>query len=280
MRKFEGLQIPDSWEDITIKQFSEYNKLLADFNEAVKDLDPESGDPHSNQILIEEIKLNFNIIESLSGLDESDIYSMDIGLAKAYVKELSFLVTPYEGKEIKSFHFNGVNYNVPNELSTETKFGQYVEALQAEMVTASTDKNSVTYLAHQLAHVVDNGEDWDGEYRDKLALDFENLPCSIGLDFAFFLSKKFQIYSLAYHVYESQQEVKRLPFIKIILLRLGGLKHYMSWRRLKYSISLIKLLLIVFYTQIRGKFSNIYRILQRRVTLRLKSMKLIINNQL
>ena len=61
-----------------------------------------------------------------------------------------------------------------------------------------TDKNSVIYLAHQLAHIVDNGEGWDAEYRDKLAEKFKKIPMSIAYDFAFFLLKKSQIYSLAY----------------------------------------------------------------------------------
>lgn len=270
MKKFEGLRMPERWEDVTIRQFSKYNQVLVDFNEKVKDLDADGNETHVNQILIEEIRLNFDIIETLSGMEESDVYSIDVALAKEYVNELKFLVIPYEAKGIKSFYFKDVNYNLPDSIPLNTKFGQYVEALQAEMTTRYTDKDSVIYLAHQLAHMVDNGQDWDGAYRDKLAEEFKDLPASIGLDFSFFLSKKCQIYSLAYLQYVEGQRVKKLPFIKTILHHLGGLKHYMSWLKVKYSINLIKLQLTVFYIQIREMFFNIFHSSPQKVIMKHK----------
>ena len=256
---------PKDWSEITLEQFSEYNKALVDFTEKTKELNPED-DKEANQILIDEIHLNFAICKSFSGLTEEEVYTLDIAWVKDYVSSLVFLSQEYEPKELKSFEFEEITYNVPDSLPLNTKFGQYIEALQAEMNSRYTDKDSVIYLAHQLAHIVDNGEDWDGEYRDKLAEKFKAIPVSLGFDFAFFLSKKCQIYSLAYLNQELEAQAKKLPFTKRILLRLVGLKRYMSWQKLQYSINLIRLRLIVFYTLTRGLFSNIYRTLRLRAT--------------
>lgn len=263
MKKYKGIPQPQSWGDITLKQFSEYNKLIVDFQEEAKDVS-EDSDEELNKLLVNEVTLNFNLCELFSKLPNSEVYVLDIALVKEYVEGLTFLTKDYKPKELKYFSFKGINYNVPESLPVSTKFGQYVESLQAEMNNRYTDKNSVIYLAHQIAHIVDNGEDWSGKDRDKLAVEFEELPASIGLDFSFFLSKKCQAYSLAYLLYEKAEREKELPFIKRTLRALGGLRHYMSWRRLKYSISLIKLRLTVFYILIQERFSNIYRILQRK----------------
>ena len=256
---------PKNWSEITLEQFSEYNKALVDFTEKTEELDIENS-KDANQILIEEVHLNFAICKAFSGLSEEEVYTLDIAWVKDYVVGLTFLTQQYEAKELKSFEFEGITYNVPDSLPLNTKFGQYIEALQAEMNSRYTDKNSVIYLAHQLAHIVDNGEDWNGEYRDELAEKFKRVPVSLGFDFAFFLSKKCQIYSLAYLKLEAEAQVKRLPFIKRILHRLGGLKHYMNWRSLRYLINLTTLRLIVFYILIREMFSTIYRTLQLKAT--------------
>ena len=264
MNKYKGIPQPQSWSEITLRQFSEYNKLIVDFQEFVEGLN-EDNEKELNQLLVSEVTLNFNICEVLSKLPSEEVYALDIALVKEYIEGLTFLVKNYEPKEIKYFSFKETNYNVPDSLPINTKFGQYVESLQAEMNERHTDKNSVIYLAHQIAHIVDNGEDWNGADRDKLALEFEELPASIGLDFAFFLSKKCQTYSLAYLLYEKAEQEKQLPFIKRTSQGLVGLKHYMNWRRLKYLISLIKLRLTVFYILTQERFSSIYRILQRKV---------------
>jgi len=272
MKKHEGIPQPQGWEDITLNQFSEYNKLLFEFNRFCENID-ENDEDEGNKILVETIKMNFNICEVFSKLPNEEVYSLDIALVQDYVDNLNFIREEYTPKEIKFFEFKGVNYNVPENIGISTKFGQYIESLQSEMNSRHTDKNSVLYLAHQIAHVVDNGEDWDGSRRDELAEQFKELPASIGLDFSFFLSKKCLIYSQAYLQYAKQEAEKKLPFTKRIFKGLVGLKHYMSLQRLKYLISLIKLRLIVFYLQILPKYSNIYRILRQRLTSRVKLMK-------
>jgi len=261
--------MPESWEDVTLKQFSEYNKAAVDFKEALEELD-EKDENASTKALIKETEYNYRIIQVLSSLPEEEVYTIDIGMAKYYVDNLTFIRKKYEPKEIKSFVFEDVNYNIPDSLPINTKFGQYIEALQSEMVTKYTEKNSIIYLAHQIAHIVDNGNDWSTQERDKLAKKFEDLPASIGLDFSFFLSKKSLIYSHALLRHVAEQEVKKLPFTKRIYLRLVGLKHYMNWRKLRFSINLTRARLKVLNTQIQERFFNIFRILQQKATMSLK----------
>ena len=269
MKKFEGIPMPESWKDVTLRQFSEYNKAAVDFKEALDSIDPEDENA-STKALIKEAEYNYKVIEVLSSLPEEDVYTIDIAMAKDYVDNLNFIRERYEPKEIKSFVFEDVNYNVPDSIPINTKFGQYIEALQAEMVTKYTEKNSIIYLAHQIAHIVDNGNDWSTKERDKLAEKFERLPANIGLDFSFFLSKKCLIYSQAFLRYVAEREVKKLRFTKRIYLRLVGLKHYMNWRKLRFSINLIRARLKALNIQIQEKFFNIFRILQQKETMSLK----------
>jgi hypothetical protein len=257
MKKFEGIPMPESWEDITLKQFSEYNETAVDFKEELDKIDEKDEDAIT-QALIKDVKYNYKVIEIFSLLPEESVYEIDIATANEYVDNLNFLREKYEPKEIKYFSFEGTNYNLPDSLPINTKFGQYIESLQAEMITKYTEKNSIIYLAHQIAHMVDNGEDWNAKERDELAKKFEGLPASTGLDFSFFLSKKCLIYSQAYLRLVALQQVEKMPFIKRIYLHLVGLKHYMNWQKLKFSINLIKARLKALSTLTRERFFSIY----------------------
>ena len=257
MKKLKGIQIPESWEDVTLATFSNYNKAVCDFNEALENLD--ESEKALSKASVAEVTLNFEICKCFSGLTEEEVYALDIGFVKNYVDKLSFLKKNYEPKEMKFFVFEGVTYKLPESLRFQTKFGQYVEALQAEMNSKYTDKNSVIYLAHQLAHQVDNGKEWNQNERDELAVKFENIPMTVGANFSFFLLKKLQVYSVAYLKHIKKEKIQSMPFMKRISYSLGGLKRYMKLLKLKYSISLIKLRLIVFYVQIREKLLHTLR---------------------
>jgi len=256
--------MPESWSDITLKQFSEYNKAAVNFKDDLDKIDEQDEDAIT-KALIKEAQYNYKVIEILSSLPEETVYEIDIATANEYVSNLNFLREKYEPKEIKYFSFEGINYNVPDSIPISTKFGQYIESLQSEMVTKYTEKNSVIYLAHQIAHIVDNGDDWNAKERDELAKKFESLPASIGLDFSFFLSKKCLIYSQAYLRHVTLQQVEKMPFTKRIYLRLVGLKHYMNWQRLKFLINLTKARLKVLSTQIRERFFSTYHTSQQKV---------------
>ena len=268
MKKLKGIQIPESWEDITLKSFSNYNKAVCDFNEKLEDLD--NSEDSITKASIAEVVLSFEICKAFSGLSEEEVYALDVGFVKDYVKKLKFLEKNYEAEEMKSFEFEGVTYKLPENLRLHTKFGQYIEALQAEMNSKYTDKNSVIYLAHQLAHQVDNGKEWNQKERDELAVKFENIPMTIGANFSFFLLRKLQAYSVAYLNHIKEEKIQKMPFIKRTFYNLDGLKQYMKWQNLRYLISLMKLRLIVFYSQIRDKLSHIFHSCRLEVITNLK----------
>lgn len=268
MKKLKGIQIPESWEDVTLATFSNYNKAVCDFNEALENLD--ESEEALSKASVAEVTLNFEICKCFSGLTEEEVYALDIGFVKDYVSKLKFLEENYKPEEMKSFEFEGVTYKIPENLRLQTKFGQYVEALQAEMNSKYTDKNSVIYLAHQLAHQVDNGKEWNQNERDELAIKFENIPMTIGANFSFFLLKKFQIYSVAYLNHINEERVQKMPFMKRIFYSLVGLRRYMKWQNLRYLITLTKLRLIVFYSQIRERLSHILRFCRLEVITNVK----------
>ena len=268
MKKLKGIQIPESWEDITLASFSNYNKAVCDFNDKLEGLD--NSEESLTKASVAEVVLIFEICKSFSGLSEEEVYALDIGFVKDYAKKLKFLEKNYTPQEMSSFEFEGVTYKIPENLRLQTKFGQYIESLQAEMNSKYTDKNSVIYLAHQLAHQVDNGKEWSQGERDKLAVKFENIPMTIGANFSFFLLKKFQIYSVAYLKHINEERIQRMPFMKRIFYNLVGLRQYTNWRNLRYLINLTKLRLIVFYSQIRERLLHIFHLCRHGLITNLK----------
>ena len=187
-----------------------------------------------------------------------------------YNEQLSFLNEEREPKEISHFEFKGKIYDLPETLRMNTKYGQYIESVQSQFVSQHSDKNSLIYLAHQLAHTVDYGEEWNGSERDKLAQEFTQIPATIALDFSFFLSKKLKIYSLAYLKYMENQQERSKPFIQRTFKALVGLKRYMNWQSLEFLIQKTRLRLIVFYILIREKFFNTFLSWHQKLIMKIK----------
>lgn len=255
MRKVGKFKQPESWEEITIKQFSDYHKALTKYNsivDAYKDNDKEMT---TSKDLATEAELYGSIMVSFSKADVKEVNTVDYGLVKEYVDTLTFLFTQYEAKGIKSFIHNDVEYSFPEDLRINTKFGQYVNALQAESVAISNNDEGVEYLSNQLAHMISNGESWDESKRDELATEFLNLPSSIGFEFGFFLTKQLEIYSLALLEYQRLETLKTLPFTKRIMAGMVGLKRYMNLPSWESLIFRVRLRLIQLRLRIQGVFS-------------------------
>ena len=146
--------------------------------------------------------------------------------------------------------------------------------MQSELHWKSKNKDSLMYLAHQLAHNVDFGKDWDGEERDKLAVEFEDLSMDIFLEFSFFLQTKSEVYTIAYLNQSKELLQKSLRTTKGALSGLGKLKQFMSWQSVKYLKDLTVLRLIVCYIQIRGMFLGIWDTFRQKQTMNTSSTKI------
>jgi len=247
---------PKGWKDITLKQLSDYNQVSCAFRESIEDL---TEDDYS-LVIKKEAEFNLDTCLLFSGLSIDELKDLPPAVISEYINSLSFLNEDREPRSVGKFVFNDVEYNMPDNLGLKTKYGQYIEAMQSEFYVRHTDPNSLIYLAHQLAHTLDNGKEWNDKDRDKLAEEFEGLPADTALDFSFFLSKKLEDYSLAYLTHQAKALERSQPFTRRILNGLVGLKRYMSWRSVEYLITLIKLRLIVFYILAHQRYSNIFRI--------------------
>ena len=184
------MKAPKDWNEVTLKKYSEYNKIVFDYQERIKDLTPEIED-EASIILLEELKFQHDVCAALSGLTKKTVDNKSISEIKDYCKNLEFLKKSPKDSNLKEFTFKGVKYSLPENLRLETKYGQYVEAMQSEIAWKAQDKTSLMYLAHQLAHQI-KGE-WVQDERDKLAIEFENLTMDVFWDFSFFLQKKSMI---------------------------------------------------------------------------------------
>ena len=253
------------WGDITLKRYSEYNKLAEAYQKEIEDLSPEN-EMDAHEILLKEAQFQYDACAALTGEDKKEVYKKDVGFIKDYFLKLSFLNKKPEQKILKKFTFKGVEYKLHENMVLNTKYGQYVESIQAEMVWKSKDEHSLMYLAHQLAHQIDDGKEWNGEERDKLAVEFEDVTMDVFLNFGFFLQSQSEIYTQVYLNQLEEEHLKSLPFTNRVMIGWGNLKQYMSWQKLEYLINLIKLRLIVFYILIRGRFSTIWGTLRQKVT--------------
>jgi len=256
------IKLPTGWESVTLRQFSDYNKVCVKYGEDIK-----SNENLTNEFLDRlDAQVRLDAFEIFSGMKKKDILELPSSLVNEYYDALSFLNEERECKELKSFEFQGLSYTLPDGLKINTNYGQYLESVQSEFYVKNTDPNSVMYLAHQLAHTIELDGDWKDKDRDILAKRFEDIPVSIALDFSFFLSKKSKIYSLAYLLYEAREAEKKLPYIKRIFNTLVGLKRYMSWQKVTYLKDLTRLRLTVFYIQMFQMFFNIFRTLRVKLT--------------
>lgn len=252
------------WGDITLKRYSEYNKLIESYQEEIKDLNPED-EMDAQMIMLKEAQFEYDALCCLTGEEKEEVYKKDVGFVKDYFSKLSFLNKKPEQEKLEKFTFKGVEYRIYENMRLNTKYGQYVESIQSEMAWNAQDKHSLMYLSHQLAHQVDNGKEWSGEERDELAKEFEDVTMDVFFNFSFFLQSQSAIYMQVYLNQSKKELIKNLPFTKRVMATWGSLKQYMSWQNLGYLSSLIKLRLIVFYIPIRERFLTIWRTLHQKV---------------
>jgi len=189
---------------------------------------------------------------------------------------MSFLKGERKPLKLDSFTFEGKTYYIEEDLKSKTKFGQYVEALQIQANSQRLDKDSLEYLAHQLAHQVNYGEEWDEKTRDALAVKFLDLPCTICLDFAFFLQSRLPKYKIISYLAEADKVRRKEPYMKGISARLVGLKQYLNWRNWGYLISRTRLRLTVYYILIREKFYSMFPLLAQKEITNTKLAKTLI----
>jgi len=242
---------PKDWSEVTLKQYSRYNKVVSEYHKKIENLNPEKQN-EASIILLEELKFQHDVCEVFSGLTAKTIDKKSISEIKEYCSGLDFLKKSPEYLNKKEFTFKGVKYIIPEDVRMETKYGQYVEAMQSQMAWEAKDKDSIMYLAHQLAHQV-SGE-WIQEDRDKLAIEFEDLTMDVFFDFSFFLQKKSIIYIAAYQKLLIDQAQKKKTMKNRLWDGLDTLKRYTKLLKGGFLKDLIKLRLTVYYILIRQKF--------------------------
>lgn len=195
MLKHLGYDLPESWEDVTIKQFSDYNIALQKYQNVVKAYEVAEIEVSELKKMIDDSELQVGIMSAFTGVSKKDLEKENLHVIKDYLNLLLFIQEDRKDNNLKSFTFKGVEYFIPENLAPETKFGQYINSLQAEMVSKAQDPANMEFLSHQIAHTVKG--DWSEEERDKMAEEFLELPSSVAMDFAFFLEKQLEIFSLA-----------------------------------------------------------------------------------
>lgn len=223
--------MPENWGEITIKQFSNYNVALKKYNDKLNAyLSTDKVEMSEIQKIILESNLYLGIMAAMTGKTEDDLSLENLHVVKDYVETLGFIHKARKDKVLKGFTFKGVDYTLPEYIKPNTKFGQYINALQAEMASRHNDPSSMEFIAHQLAHMVEYGvvkkNEWNEAERDKLAVEFLNLPSTIAMDFAFFLNRQSEIYRIVALDKAAQALGKNNKYMKELLEVTDGLSLY------------------------------------------------------
>jgi|SaaInlStandDraft_1057018.scaffolds.fasta_scaffold38989_2 hypothetical protein len=226
MLKHLGYDLPESWEDVTIKQFSDYNVALQVYKKDCEDFKEREEEATELEQMITESKLKAGIMSAFTGVSKEDLETENLHVIRDYVSLLLFIHEDRKDKILKSFTFKGVEYFIPENLALETKFGQYINSLQAEMVSQAKNPSNMEFLSHQIAHTVKGN--MSEEERDKLAEEFLELPSTIAMDFAFFLDKQLEIFSLAALTNKGVPLDKKNESMKKLLEGSVGLSPYMK----------------------------------------------------
>jgi len=65
MKKFEGLNLPESLEEITIREFSNINKIISQYNLEEEGLD-------ELELEIRSYRMNADIVQELTGISDEE----------------------------------------------------------------------------------------------------------------------------------------------------------------------------------------------------------------
>lgn len=105
----DKIEIVDSWEKMTLKQFSELSRLQARVDEEGNKIPLRTAD----------------LIKVLSNLNEDDIESLPMSIIDIIISKLEFLQTPPTYTNTNSIIINGEKFRINYE--EELKFGEWVD---------------------------------------------------------------------------------------------------------------------------------------------------------
>lgn len=167
------IEIPNSWQGVTLRKFQEVTALLKEANEKRETL-PE------NKLDQFEFETECVLISTLSGADIDEIMLLHRGAHNRLMNELDFLSEPVQGKLQKRVKVNGNRYYFETNARKITG-GQWVSLMHF-----LEDEDKIDDNLHNLLACFANRLKWyelkgkhNGKIHESVAADMQDLPITV-----------------------------------------------------------------------------------------------------
>lgn len=179
------VKIPSKYSDMTVKQFTDYWKILNKYDLTQED-DIIKRDSDEMDCTIEIVAKLLNI-----PLTEADNIPYDKASEVINIFNNMLNNEKYDGDYSgMSFVHNGESYYFPKISLDKMTFGEYAEVKQLEVILGQDVDNRFDFIPQQMAILCRRAREGKNDFdRDKREKDFESLTMDIIMKFAFFLSK-------------------------------------------------------------------------------------------
>ncbi|QDP49437.1 MAG: hypothetical protein Unbinned2716contig1000_18 [Prokaryotic dsDNA virus sp.] len=194
------VKIPESYSEITIKEFTQIWKILHKYETIPLAEGEEYNDTQKLKMENNERDVTFMLVSHLLGLTKEETKQVDFLAAQEIVNVFNnFINNQPINKIIKKtgnnhFVFKGEAYYYPKPDFKDMTFGEYCELQQLQSTFGKETKNRFDFIAKQIAlSCRRKGEEKDSYDLDERTKMFEDLTMDYVLAYSFFLSNRVKI---------------------------------------------------------------------------------------
>ena len=206
------VKIPNSWTEITFKQFLNFYNLTKTFK-SKEDLEEEfkdKGDTKDLYMSLDSLKCNTKMVSFWTGVSEDEIAMCDLDEVADILKELTFLNQSYTPLHIDSFVFKGDKYILPEVGMAKSTFGDYIQSEQLELNNVHLENGRIEVMPEQVAILCKKeGEkgNLDDDEIDKRKVLFEELDMATIWDVGFFLTRHESLLMTSFLISQKDQMI-------------------------------------------------------------------------
>lgn len=162
------INVPTSWEGVTLRQFQQVNNQLKEAKERLEKLEGRAKDKF-------EYEVECVLISTLTGESVDDIMELSRGSHNHIMNQLAFLSTPIEGKVRNKIKVNGHRYYFEKN-AKKINGGQWVSMQHFMEQEDKVDENLHNLLACFAYRVKWFRPKYDGKIHEEVANDMLDLP--------------------------------------------------------------------------------------------------------
>jgi hypothetical protein len=226
------VKIPESYSEISLKDFCSIWKILDEFKPHEAEEDKELTDDQVIENASREYDMTIKLVSFLCDLTDEQTKQISYDQATNVVSAFNHLVSNerlnnLEGKQADHFIWEGEAYYFPKMGFDTMKFGEYAELMQMQQIYGKTPAARFDFLNKQIAlscrKFKEEKDSYNIEEREKI---FELLPMNIVMQWTFFLTNQIKTFSRNIQTYTQRMEKQGTNITEkqsTLLKAMGGL---------------------------------------------------------